>query len=197
MATDILTVRNGELANILLSDVTGVSSEVAPFCSLYPEDINGDGVTEVPHAVSTHRGKGGGTSHRIDWYAYASDGTSTVALRTYHDWRTAGICICRTAGWARWCSPHHRCGRDHGDLFLSGRRDRRAPGLSCEITRLTGSSREIKAARGGRIILRRQPEAIYTAELLEANDGWAYGMTEEQLREAFSLITTEWSPGDS
>src|SRR5699024_2008276 len=49
MATDILTVKNGELVNILLSDVTGVSSEIAPFCCLYPEDINGDGVTEIPH----------------------------------------------------------------------------------------------------------------------------------------------------
>lgn len=39
MATDILAVRNEELVNILLSDVTGVSSEVAPFCALYPEDI--------------------------------------------------------------------------------------------------------------------------------------------------------------
>ena len=51
-ATDILAVRNDELANILLSDVTGVTSEVAPFSALYPEDINGDGVTEVPRAVS-------------------------------------------------------------------------------------------------------------------------------------------------
>ena len=34
MATDILTDRDGELTNILLSDVTGVSSEVAPFCAL-------------------------------------------------------------------------------------------------------------------------------------------------------------------
>ena len=48
MVTDILTVKNGELVNILLSDVTGVSSEIAPFSSLYPEDINGDGITEVP-----------------------------------------------------------------------------------------------------------------------------------------------------
>ena len=47
MVTDILTVKNGELVNILLSDVTGVSSEIAPFSSLYPEDINGDGEVYV------------------------------------------------------------------------------------------------------------------------------------------------------
>ena len=35
----------------LLSALTGVSGEIAPFCSLYPTDINGDGLTEVPAAV--------------------------------------------------------------------------------------------------------------------------------------------------
>ena len=59
MVTDILTVKNGELVNILLSDVTGVSSEIAPFSSLYPEDINGDGITEVPHRADPGLGKRG------------------------------------------------------------------------------------------------------------------------------------------
>jgi hypothetical protein len=66
-----------------------------------------------------------------------------------------------------------------------------------KITALTGSSREIKATRGGRIILRRQVERIFTAELLDANDTWEYGVTEDEVREAFSLITTEWLAGDN
>ena len=37
------------------------------------------------------------------------------------------------------------------------------------ITKLTGSGREARATRGGRVILRRLPEIIYTAELLDAN----------------------------
>ena len=65
------------------------------------------------------------------------------------------------------------------------------------ITKLTGSNREVQATRAGRIILRRQPEIIYTAELLEANSGWEYGLTEDEVREAFNLITTEWTAGDS
>ena len=35
------------------------------------------------------------------------------------------------------------------------------------------------------------------AELLDANSSWEYGLTEDEVREAFSLITTEWSAGDS
>ena len=50
--TDILAVRNGELTNIVLSDVTGVSTEIAPFRMLYPTDINNDGLTEVPQPVN-------------------------------------------------------------------------------------------------------------------------------------------------
>ena len=61
----------------------------------------------------------------------------------------------------------------------------------------TGSGREARATRGGRVILRRLPEIIYTAELLDANGSWEYGLTEDEVREAFSLITTEWSAGDS
>ena len=65
------------------------------------------------------------------------------------------------------------------------------------ITKLTGSGREARATRGGRVILRRLPEIIYTAELLDTNGSWEYGLTEDEVREAFSLITTEWSAGDS
>lgn len=50
--TDVLALRGGELTNLVLSAITGVSGEVSRFCSVYPMDINGDGVTEVPRTVT-------------------------------------------------------------------------------------------------------------------------------------------------
>ena len=111
MVTDILTVKNGELVNILLSDVTGVSSEIAPFSSLYPEDINGDGITEVPHPepIPAWGNVGEDPCRRIDWYTYTSDGTKAAVVSTYHSvedgwylrlpdvWKDQ-ILITRTAG---------------------------------------------------------------------------------------------------
>jgi hypothetical protein len=64
------------------------------------------------------------------------------------------------------------------------------------ISALTGNSREVKATRGGRFILSRQMETIYTGELLDASSAWPYAMTEDEVRTAFSLIVTEWSTGD-
>ena len=55
------------------------------------------------------------------------------------------------------------------------------PRRGAEVAQIT--EKGLKAARGGRIILRRQPEAIFTAELLEANQDWEYGLTEEEIRE--------------
>ena len=199
MVTDILTVKNGELVNILLSDVTGVSSEIAPFSSLYPEDINGDGITEVPHPepIPAWGNVGEDPCRRIDWYTYTSDGTKAAVVSTYHSvedgwylrlpdvWKDQ-ILITRTAG------------TEEVTVTFSYRGDSGEPPQDVlRITKLTGSGREARATRGGRVILRRLPEIIYTAELLDANGSWEYGLTEDEVREAFSLITTEWSAGDS
>ena len=64
------------------------------------------------------------------------------------------------------------------------------------IAAITGSSRENRAVRGSRFLLSRQDETIYTAELLQANENWRYGVTADEVREGFSLIAAEWSAGD-
>ena len=64
------------------------------------------------------------------------------------------------------------------------------------ITALTGTGREIRAARGSRFPLSRQSDVIYTAELPEIPP-WDQAMTAEEVRGAFSLIAREWIPGDN
>ena len=65
------------------------------------------------------------------------------------------------------------------------------------IAAVTGSGRETRAVRGGRFTLGRKAETIYAAELLEANETWKYGIREDDVRAAFSLIATEWAEGDN
>ena len=77
------------------------------------------------------------------------------------------------------------------------RMDGQTPQPFLRITAITGSSRNVKAVRGGRFILSRQAETIYTAELLEGNSGWSLGMTEDEVCSAFNLITKEWMYGDN
>ena len=65
------------------------------------------------------------------------------------------------------------------------------------ITTLSGSNRERLAVRTGRFILGRNDGVIYAGELLKGNEGWADGVTEDEVRNAFSLIAPEWSVGDN
>lgn len=197
--TDILAVRNGELSNIVLSEVTGVSGEIAPYCSLYPTDINGDGLTEVPCPTPLFSpGDNEGTYRRIDWRSYDDTGTSEVALRTYHATED-GWYLQMPETWDDQIYVTRATAQDETAVTFymwdSGGQ-RAQPFL--RISTITGANREIKAVRGNQFLLsRRQPETIYTAELLEGNDGWAYGITADEVRAAFSLIIPEWTAGDT
>lgn len=192
--TDILAVRNGELSNIVLSETTGVSGEIAPYCSLYPTDINGDGLTEVPCPTPLFSPTDDeGTYRQIDWLNYDETGKSETVLRTYHDLED-GWYLQMPETWdgqiyvERTTAPNEAMVtfyvRESGEPFL-------------RIAAVTGASREVTAARGNRFLLsRRQPETIYTAELLDADSQWAYGVTADEVRSAFSLILPEWTAGD-
>ena len=196
--TDILAVRNGELSNIVLSEVTGVSSQIAPYCSLYPTDINGDGLTEVPWPTQLLSLANEGLSYqRVDWYRYDSGGNGTVALRTYHNMEDKWY-FRLPEEWVNriWISRMAAPDETSATFYiLGGDGEEAEPFL--RITAITGSSREYRAVRGNRFLLSRQPEIIYTAELLDANESWKYGITADGVREAFSLITTEWAAGDN
>lgn len=198
--TDILMLREGELCNLLLSDVTGVSQEIVSYYGLYPTDINGDGVMELPQplTVSAWTGTEWGSYQWVNWRSYDGAGTESQVLNTYHNTED-GWYLELPEQWRGRVLVTRSTGVDEVTVtfsFLDG--DALAePRPFLRITALTGSSREIKATRGGRIILRRQVERIFTAELLEANAAWEYGVTEDEVREAFNLITTEWMAGDN
>ena len=194
--TDILAVRNGELANIVLSDLTGVSGEIASFAALYPADLNNDGITEVPVPVETYvLGEEVGPSfQRVDWYAYDSAGRSRLVQRTYHAVEDRWYLRLPEAWVDRIWISRSATADEATVTFFQMEEGRAEPFL--RITAITGSNRETRAARSGRFLLSRQSEVIYTGELLEANNAWRYGVTADEVREAFSLITPEWSAGD-
>ena len=196
--TDILAIRNGDLTNVVLSAATGVSTETAMFRALYPTDINSDGLTEIPKpAFLPSWDDAGDFYQRIDWYDYDTAGKAEKVLSTYHDmedgwyfqlpevWLDRVLAGRSTTADEAVVTFYIREGRDHApEPFLS-------------ITAITGADRETRAVRGGRFTLSRKAETIYTAELLAANEAWKYGIREDDVRAAFSLIPTEWAEGEN
>ncbi|MPM40670.1 hypothetical protein SDC9_87316 [bioreactor metagenome] len=193
--TDILVARDGGLSNIVLSSITGTSTEVARYLSLYPTDINGDKSTEVPVPVLLAGSDEAQSYYRIEWRGYDAAGKPSRVESTYHSVED-GWYLVLPESWRDRVLVRREPGAEESTVTFSYR-DGAELREFLKISTITGDSREIKAVRGGRFILSRRAETIYSAELLDANNSWASGMTEDQLRAAFGLITAEWLAGDN
>ena len=196
--TDVLLLRGGELNNAVLSPTTGVSGESSRFRALYPADINGDGVTEVPRTAALYGEElEGDTAQRVDWISFDAAGAAIRVLSTYHAIED-GWYLQLPDGWADTIYVGRSASADEASVtfYMGDSRDQSyTPVL--RITTLSGSSRERLAVRTGRFILGRNDGVIYAGELLKGNEGWADGVTEDEVRNAFSLIAPEWSAGDN
>lgn len=193
--TDILTARDGELRNIVLSGMTGTSTEVARFLSLYPTDINGDRVTEVPSPVLLTGSSEEQSYYRVEWRSYDTEGAYTRVMSAYHCTED-GWYLVLPESWRDRVLVRREAEAEESTTIFSYRSGMELVDFM-RISAVTGNSREIKAVRGGRFVLSRRAETIYSAELLEANNDWPSAMTEDELRAAFSLITAEWQAGDN
>ena len=157
-------------------------------------DINNDGITEVPWPVELLAWDDGEAAmyQQVDWRSYDGEGTAVTALSTYHNledgwyfqlperWR-GKIMVARSA-----------VSDEAVVTFYILDTASEGPQPFLRISALTGTSRDIKAVRGNRFTISRQAETTFTAELLEANNTWDGGLTEDEVRAAFSLITREW-----
>lgn len=195
---DILTVKNGELVNAVLSDITGVSSEIALFCSLYPTDIDGDGLTEVPWPMMTDAEEHPEPGHRfMEWVSYNAAGESKIEMYTYHDIED-GWYLQLPDTWKGRIRAERSSQSDEASVTFCIRGKGAKEGRPfLRITAITGSNRMVKAVRGNRFNLSRQTDTIYVAELLEANAKWLYGVTEDEVRAAFNLVKPEWNTGEN
>lgn len=191
--TDVLAVRNGELTNIVLSELTGVSGEVWTFCGLYPTDINSDGLTEIPCPVRENEE---GSVQRVDWRRFDLDGNGTVAVSTYHSMEDSWY-LNLPENWLDAVYAERNAGSGENAVTFYALENGRRGAAVLRVSAITGASREVKATRGNRFLLSRQKTTIYTAELPEAGAGWSRAMTADQVREAFKLIAPEWTAGDN
>lgn len=195
--TDVLCVKNGALSNIVLSGSTGVSMDIFAYRGLYPADLNADGVTEVPKPMELLSLNDDGMSYyRVDWHSYDASGISEAVMRTYHNLED-GWYFRLPEEWLNRVWIARSITQDEAVVTVYALREGSAEAVPfLRIATITGSNREMKAVRGDRFLLSRQPETIYTAELLSAGEDWPYRMTADEVRQAFSLIVTEWASGD-
>ena len=191
--TDILTYREPDLTNIVLSSSTGVSSEIFRFLNLQPTDINNDGVTEVPMPASLPGGGAEDAYWKIYWRSYDASGQPQHQAITYHNLTDSWyLTIPREWDGHFTVRQDNTSTTEHATTFYSAT-DGRVEEELLTIYTLTGSDRESQAMRDGRTILRRQPTTVYAVRYGPEYDHWRYAIAAEDLAERFNVIVAQWS----
>ncbi len=205
--TDVFTCRGGKLKNITLDASTGESGEtVRYYTQVSPTDINGDGILELPQPVPLTDYKITTASVNfwlIHWRQFDAEGRAVPVFTTYHNERDGWYFIFPEA-WG------DNVTLSRSDLPGGGERsvtfshwtgdEGTEPRSFLTIYKLTGTNRMIRAKSGERFFLYPVQEplnaddhnVIYAAEF---RDGWDCGLTEDEARERFKLIKTDWYNG--
>ena len=83
LLTDVFTLRNGELVSVSPREEILASSPVHSYY-VYPEDLDGDGILEIPQTRQLPAYDSGSTAQWvIDWYRLSADGTSRKLFTTF------------------------------------------------------------------------------------------------------------------
>ena len=192
--TDVYAMVDGELTNVSFSNESGTSVQTMRNYYVYADDIDDDGVLELPSLISTKNpdASGGGESqYVIRWYALTADGAEVDKMYTYHNYtgkwyiqleQTLAERIFVTA---RGSSYDFYLWNEDGTEYVS----------LMTVYALTGQKREEQAVADNRFVLYRSETVIYAANL-----GVAYadlGMTKETLTQCFNLILEDWKTGET
>jgi len=193
--TDILTLREDGIANIVRSDYTGVSSEIFRNVLLEPTDIDGDGVTEVPMPVMLHSTGGSDDDHwQIYWRNYNEKGQGEIVCSTYHN-TAEGWYLVLPEAWEEEIAVRRTSAVDEQGIVFSVYDSAAETYVdTVGIFSITGSSREHKAVRNGRFLLKRQVDTIYSGVFYPGNESWSAAISQEELNQRFRLIVREWAP---
>ena len=183
--TDILIYRQeAGLVDVAMDKSSGVSAAVYPFRQLSPQDIDGDGIIELPCPLGD--GSAEQTDGLVSWMSWRSDGRFEQSLKTYHS-LSAGWYFTIPQSWWDWDVDAVTTGiqnesqmtlRINGDAVLS-------------IYTITGENRESRSRMDHRLVLRRQAATVSAGEVCELAP--YFGMDEDLLRRSFSLILGSWN----
>ena len=183
--TDILIYRQeAGLVNVALDKNSGVSAAVYPYRQLSPQDIDGDGIIELPCPDADSAAEQ--TDGFVAWMSWKSDGRFEQSVKTYHC-LSAGWYFTIPLSWWNWdvdalvtaiSNENQMTLCINGDSVLS-------------VYTITGENRDSRSRMGHRLVLRRQTTTVYAGEVFEIAP--YYGMDEDLLRRSFSLILGTWN----
>lgn len=194
IATDVFAWRDNRFTNISSSGETDTSVQTLRNYFVYAEDIDGDGIMELPSLITMKQifsEKENRQKFLIRWFSMDLEGREVDKLFTFHNY-LGGWYVQLASSWAPRVSVEEDGGRYTFYVWDDSYREASAV---FSIYALTGGSREEDATVDGRFAFYRAEGVVYAARLEES--AAEYGVTENQLINGFHLIQQNWKTGET
>ena len=189
IVTDVFAMVDGTFTNISLSKEGGTSVQTLKNYYVYPEDINSDGIMELPSLVNMRSPRDREISalqYLIRWYSMAADGSEIDKLHTFHNFQ-GGWYMTLDSQWADRVAVL-QIGSAHE--FFIWNEDYSDAQKILTVYYLAGTSREELAAQDNRFVIYESETVLYAANLDVS--AVSYGITPEFVINSFHLIHPDW-----
>lgn len=194
LITDVYTVRDGLLTNVTVSSESGTSIQTLRNFYVYADDIDNDGVVELPSLLTMKPVDGTVDDeryHMIRWYAMTPDGFEVDKLHTFHNFE---------GGWYMHLSGEltsrmtvRRTGSDF-EFYLWDEAYKTNEKMMTVYT-FTAQNREEQAVSDGRFVLLRTESTVYAASMTDA--ATSLGITRDNVIYSFRMIQQDWKTGET
>lgn len=190
--TDVYSLIDGQLSNISLSAESGTSVQTMRNYYVYADDIDKDGVLELPSLIALGSASNSTTDsdqYVIRWYSLNSDGTAVDKMHTYHnfvggwylrlnDTLAAQVMVTQKGNSCEFSVWNH--GFQQADKVMT-------------LYILTGQKREEQAVEDNRFVVHRTESTVYAVKLEVAST--AFGITQDDVLNSFHIIGQDWNNG--
>lgn len=189
--TDAVSFTEKGLTNVCLTSESGNSVQTIRNSLIYADDIDNDGILELPSLVSPavpEGTKSDETQYVIRWYALNSDGSTVDKLHTYHNF--AGKWYLRIdSSFAKQLIVTQM-----GSIYtFSIHQPEGEPIKLMTLSVLTGQKREEQAVQDNRFVVYKNETTIYAVKLEVSSV--SYGMTQDTIIADFHIIQQDWNTG--
>ncbi len=179
--TDIFAIKDEKFTNISFSNESGTSVGTLRNYYVYADDLDGDGVLELPALITMPEG-GRNQQYLIRWFSVDIQGNEITKLHTFHNY-LGGWYVTLEGEWAARVGVIQQGGTYS---FHVWNQDFTQSQQIMALFVLTGDDREEQALADRRFVLHRTESVVYAAKL-EASSV-PYGITQDSLIECFQLI---------
>ncbi len=194
--TDVFAFRGDTFQNITSSD-GGTSVQTVRSYYVYANDIDSDGLIELPELVELPRiDDSTGSYSIIRWYNLGMNGEKRVKLTTYHSF-ASGWYLTIPDAWNEQIviSRSEETSGVRGLVFSAWDAQSYAAAPIFTIYAFSGEDRNTAATQDGRFILSEKGDVTYAAELGQSS--WAAELSEQALKQMFNYIRIDWNSGET